>query len=272
MTLETSARKLIDAIAHEKGLILALTGAGVSVASGIPTFRGSDPGAIWTRDVREMATIHYFRRNPVSAWQWYRARFASAEEARPNSAHTALAAFERWHIDRGGRFLLVTQNIDSLHEQAGSIHLAKVHGSANRARCSREECSRSSTRSVAIADLDLATFDGNPRLETIPRCAGCGGLMRPHVLFFDEEYIGHTDYQWPKVTAACDGMRLVVAVGTSLSVGVTDFVQMSAGRRGVPLFIVEPGSLVGATIPDAVHVRGKAEEVLPMVMTALQRV
>jgi NAD-dependent deacetylase len=96
-------------------------------------------------------------------------------------------------------------------------------------------------------------------------------LMRPHVLF-DEEYVGHTDYQWPKVTAACDGMRLVLAVGTSFSVGVTDFVQMWAGQHGVPLFIVEPGSLVGAVIPDAVHVQGKAEEVLPMVMTALQRV
>ena len=96
--------------------------------------------------------------------------------------------------------------------------------------------------------------------------------MRPHVLFFDEEYVGHTDYQWPKVTAACDGMRLVLAVGTSFSVGVTDFVQMSAGQHGVPLFIVEPGSLVGTVIPDAVHVQGKAEDVLPMVMTSLQRV
>jgi NAD-dependent deacetylase len=165
---------LIGAIADEKGLILALTGAGVSVASGIPTFRGSDAGAIWRRDVREMATIHYFRRSPVSAWQWFRKRFASAVEARPNSAPTALAALERWHIDRGWRFLLVTQNVDSLHEQAGSIHLAKVHGRLLAPAAHAKSARGAPPESVAIADLDLATFDDDPRLKPF-LATGCGG-------------------------------------------------------------------------------------------------
>jgi len=196
MVTVTNSSRLIDAIAAERGLILVLTGAGISLASGIPTFRGTDDGAVWTRDVTELATYRYFQRDPVGSWQWYRQRFLSALRAKPNPAHFALAAIEQWHRDRGGRFLLMTQNIDTLHEQAGSVEVAKVHGSADRARCSSTRCPAGVTETVAMVDLDFSAFEQEPRLEAIPCCPRCHSLMRPHVLWFDEMYTSHVDYRW----------------------------------------------------------------------------
>src|SRR5205085_178122 len=106
---------------------------------GIPTFRGEDPGAIWKRDVTELGTRRYFEEDPVGSWRWYRSRFASLGGARPNPAHLALAALERWQAEQG-QFLLVTQNIDGLHRAAGSTRLVEVHGRADRVRCSSDGC------------------------------------------------------------------------------------------------------------------------------------
>jgi NAD-dependent deacetylase len=268
-TITDSSRVLLDAIAAEQGLMLVLTGAGISVASGIPTFRGTDAGAVWTRDVTELGTYRFFLRDPVRSWQWYRERFLTALRAKPNTAHFALADLERWHRDRGGHFLLVTQNIDTLHEQAGSVGFAKVHGSADRARCSNIRCPSGSTETVAMADLDFSAFERRPRLEAIPCCLRCHSLMRPHVLWFDEVYTGHIDYRWSTVVEACDHMRLVLAVGTSFSVGVTDWVALAASQRRVPIFIVDPSATPAPAGLRAVHLREKAEELLPMVAESL---
>jgi NAD-dependent SIR2 family protein deacetylase len=269
VTLDESTCLLTDALAAERGLMLVLTGAGISLASGIPTFRGTDEGAVWTRDVTELGTYRFFRRDPVRSWQWYRQRFLTALRAMPNAAHFALAALERWHRDRGGQFLLVTQNIDTLHEQAGSVAFAKVHGSADRARCSNPRCPSGTTETVAMADLDFSAFEREPRLEAIPRCARCHGLMRPHVLWFDEMYTGHVDYRWSTVTEACDRIGLVLAVGTSFSVGVTELVGLAASQRRAPIFIVDPSAAPCPPGLHAVHVREKAEELLPAVVATL---
>ena len=117
----------IDALGT--GYLVVVTGAGVSHASGIPTFRGTDPGAVWKRDVTELGTNRYFEEDPAGSWTWYTSRFDMVLEKQPNPAHHALAAIERWQVARGGRFLLVTQNVDPLHERAGSERLVKVHGS-----------------------------------------------------------------------------------------------------------------------------------------------
>jgi NAD-dependent deacetylase len=268
VTLTHSSRVLIDAIAAERGPMLVLTGAGISLASGIPTFRGTDDGAVWSRDVTAMATYRYFLRDPVGSWEWYQGRFLTALRAKPNAAHFALAGLERWHCNRGEHFLLVTQNIDTLHEQAGSVELAKVHGSVDRARCSNTRCPSGSTETVALVDLDFSAFERERRLEAIPRCPRCHSLMRPHILWFDEMYTGHIDYRWSTVMEACDRMRIVLAVGTSFSVGVTDWVGLAASRRSVPIFIVDPS----ATPPSglrAVHLQEKAEELLPVVTETL---
>jgi NAD-dependent deacetylase len=254
----------------EQGLILVVTGAGVSLASGIPTFRGADPGAIWRRDITELATLQYFQEDPLGSWQWYEKRFATVLTAEPNPAHLALAALERWQVARGGHFLLVAQNIDGLHEKAGSSRLVKVHGSADRVRCSRHGCRFGApSGSLLRAELDMSAFERSPSRETLPRCPACGSFLRHHVLWFDELYASHDDYQWERVTDAVRRMRLVLLVGTSLSVGVTDVVVKTARRGGLPLFLVEPGSPAGVTYPDVTYLRHKAEELLPALCAEL---
>jgi NAD-dependent deacetylase len=244
-------------------LIVVLTGAGISLASGIPTFRGSDPGAVWARDITELATLEYFSRDPVGAWRWYRERFLRVLAARPNPAHRALAALERWQARRRRNFLLVTQNIDTLHEQAGSTRLLKVHGSADRCRCADPGCRLGAVESIPLDAVDFAEFDRDPRLAAIPSCPACGTRVRPHVLWFDELYVSHADYQWHVLDAAADRIRLLICVGTSLAVGVTSFLQSAAGQAAAPVFLIDPGERPRDAHPSLVHVRARAEEFLP---------
>jgi NAD-dependent deacetylase len=263
---------MIAAIEAAPGLIVVLTGAGISLASGIPTFRGSDPGAIWANDIRERATLRYFTSDPAGAWQWYRERFRRVLAARPNQAHHALVALERWLAQRRRDFLLVTQNIDTLHERAGSACVVKVHGSADRCRCSDPACRLGAVESIALDDIDFTEFDRNPRVAAIPLCPACGALVRPHVLWFDELYVSHADYQWHVVDAAAARMRLLICVGTSLAVGVTSFLQSAAADTRAPVFLVDPGERPRDAHRSTVHLRAKAEELLPEACAALARI
>ena len=122
----TRLAAVISALDDE--LLLVITGAGVSAGSGIPTFRGSEPDALWKVSDVELATFDYFQRDPVAQWRWYLKRFESVETASPNPGHEALALLEGWQTDRGGSFQLVTQNIDTLHEAAGSSAIRLEHG------------------------------------------------------------------------------------------------------------------------------------------------
>ena len=261
--MDTESRRLAAAIETAQGLIVVLTGAGISLASGIPTFRGSDPGAIWARDITELATLRYFTSDPVGAWRWYRGRFLRVLAAHPNPAHHALAALERRQAGRRRDFLLVTQNIDTLHERAGSARLVKVHGSADRCRCADPACRLGAVESIALDDVDFAEFDRDPRVAAIPSCPACGTLVRPHVLWFDELYVSHADYQWHVVDAAAARIGLLICVGTSLAVGVTSFLQSAAADAGAPVFLVDPGERPRDALRSVVHVRARAEELLP---------
>jgi NAD-dependent deacetylase len=224
--------------------VLVVTGAGVSVASGIPTFRGSGPDAVWARHLTELATCAYFERDPVGSWKFSLGLFDKVHGARPNPAHDALAQWQRWQEARGAKFRLVTQNVDSLHEAAGSRDVIKVHGSADRLRCSRFGCEHGAPRgSLAAAELPLAPFVERAALERIPRCPACGALVRPHVLWFDERYDEHQSYAIEHVLRHADSAELVVFVGTSFSVGVTDLVLDRALHRGARLFSIDPSGL-----------------------------
>ena len=219
-----------------------VTGAGASHASGIPTFRGSEPEAVWTQDVMELATRRAFERDPVAQWRWYLRRFERLERARPNAGHRALVELERWQEDRGGRFLLVTQNIDTLHEQAGSRRLIKVHGSSDRLRCSRHGCANAApSGSLDRSGIDLEPFRRSPERRHLPTCPECGALLRAHVLFFDEMYDEHVDYRFDQVVDAAGEAGLMIFVGTSFSVGVTDLLVRAGARRGVPRLSIDPG-------------------------------
>ena len=267
--MSTDASQLAAALQTSTGLVVVLTGAGISLASGIPTFRGTDPGAVWANDVTEMATWRFFSRDPVGSWRWYRTRFSGILAAEPNAAHRAVAALERWQARRRRNLLLVTQNIDTLHERAGSTRIAKVHGSADRCRCSDPMCRLGAVASLALSEVDFSEFEREPGPTTIPTCPECGSLLRPHVLWFDELYTSHADYQWHVVDAAVRRISLLICVGTSLAVGVTSVLQAAAADAGAPLFLIDPGERPADARRSLVHIRACAEELLPEIVTLL---
>lgn len=259
---------LAQRLGTTRGLWLVVTGAGVSHASGIPTFRGTDPGAVWAKDTTELATLRYFHEDPAGSWKWYLGRFDQVLAAQPNPAHRALVALERWQLGRGGQFLLVTQNVDPLHERAGSKELVKVHGSADRVRCVTGGCRYGAPRgSLARAEVDLAPFLADPSERRLPRCPACGNLLRQHVLWFDEYYHGHQDYQWDRVRAAAARAEVVLFVGTSFAVGVTELVLDAALARGAPVFSVDPAARAPAGGVTAIV--EPAEVALPAVCAEL---
>jgi NAD-dependent SIR2 family protein deacetylase len=254
-------------LAHARGRILVVTGAGISLASGIPTFRGEDPEAVWKRDVTELGTFRFFSQDPVESWRWYLSRFATTRRARPNPAHAALVVLERSCAAAGGELLLVTQNIDGLHRQAGSSNLVEVHGRADRVRCPRRGCTHGAPAgSLPRSDFDMARFEEDPSEDNLPRCPRCQAIMRQHVLWFDEYYDSHRDYQWPRVLEAAAGCDAVLFVGTSFSVGVTDLILGAALDRRVPVLSVDPSTSATAGV---VALRGRAEDLLPGVARAV---
>jgi len=265
--METDARALADRLRGVgDGLIVVVTGAGVSAASGLPLFRGTDPDAIWNRDVTEIGTRQAFLRDPVGWWQWFLRSFNGLLDARPNAAHRALAALEAWHTAHGGDFLLVTQNIDTLHEQAGSKNLVKVHGTADRLRCSRQGCPLGApTGSLPMNEAGFAeyfaAFRRAPTRGTLPRCPRCGALLRAHALLFDEYYDEHADYGFDRVRAALERMALAVFAGTSFSVGVTDLVLREALGWGLPVVSIDPAP--PPPVAGITALRATAEELLP---------
>jgi NAD-dependent deacetylase len=126
----------------------------------------------------------------------------------------------------------VTQNIDTLHRKAGSERLVEVHGRADRVRCPRQGCRLGAPRgSIDRASLDFAAFDAAPSRASLPRCPACGAPVRAHVLWFDEYYDMHEDYQFKRVLRAFDAADLILAVGTSFAVGVTEAALQSRSEK-----------------------------------------
>ncbi len=266
---ESNAIELQRTLADARSdLVVVVTGAGVSLASGISTFRGSDPDAVWHRDVTELGTFRYFQADPVGSWKWYLSRFDSVLDKQPNAAHRALVSLERWQLARGGKFLLVTQNVDTLHEMAGSKAMIKVHGSADKVRCSRYGCENGApTGQLLRSDIDMQPFLTWPAVETVPTCQACGALLRQHVLWFDEYYDEHESYQWQRVLDAAQNMQLCLFVGTSFSVGVTElFLRNNPSARR---FSIDPVATQSPT-RGVQQISEKAEIALPALCAGLE--
>jgi NAD-dependent protein deacetylase/lipoamidase len=173
--------------------VFILTGAGVSAESGIPTFRGA--GGLWRNyRIEEVASPHAWRRDPRMVWEFYSMRRRVAGEARPNPAHLALARLEQ---ALGDRLFLCTQNVDNLHEQAGSRRVVHMHGELFKSRC--DSCNRAPF-------ADSSTFD--PPAE-LPSC-NCGGKIRPHICWF-----GEMPFEMERIYDALEGCTLFMAIGTS---------------------------------------------------------
>lgn len=266
--VESPLEGLAAAIVEGSGPVLVCTGAGVSLASGVPTFRGADPGAVWAQEVIERGTRAHFETDPASSWAFYLQRFEVLKGKRPNPAHQALSTLEQWLRRRARDFLLVTQNIDLLHEAAGSTAVVKVHGSSDRARCSRRRCELGAPRgTLPLAQVDFSAFRERPCEQTVPRCPRCGALLRPHILWFDERYDEHADYDVARVIRASKRAGLVIFVGTSFSVGVTAMLLERAVQRG-PTFSVDPS---GTRPHRRVEVLAQPSEVaLPALLALLE--
>jgi NAD-dependent deacetylase len=252
------------------GSLAVITGAGISQASGIPTFRGTDPEAIWRQSDVSLATFDYFRRDPVGQWQWYLDRFEAVAAAKPNPAHLALVDLEIWHIQRGGSFCLVTQNIDTLHEEAGSSRMIKIHGTSDRVRCSKVGCRFGSPRgSLAATDVRFGDFVTAPSKQNLPTCPECSSILRAHVLFFDEYYGEHQDYKFSEAEEVAQAADLMLFIGTSFSVGITDIFLRSGILKRIPIFSIDPGGHRSSPWPDLKILPSPAEELLPEVCRRL---
>ncbi len=180
--------------------IFVLTGAGVSAESGLGTFRDKDGTGIWARfDPMKLATPEAFARDPVQVHEFYNMRRRNLIDAQPNAAHFALARLEAGLAERGGKLFLCTQNIDDLHERAGSRHVVHMHGELLKARCGL--CG-----TVTMWRDDLGVE------HRCPECGRSGGL-RPHVVWFGEMPM-HMD----AINEALQQASLFVGLGTSGSV------------------------------------------------------
>ncbi|HEY1249641.1 MAG TPA: NAD-dependent deacylase [Thermoanaerobaculia bacterium] len=239
------ARRLRD-----RPRITVMTGAGVSAASGIPTFRG--PGGLW-RDFRpeQLATADAFARDPRRVWEWYAWRRELVARARPNRAHEVLAEWS----DRFERFALVTQNVDGLHERAGTRNVVRYHGSLWELRC-WEECAASPERwpdeTVPFAELP-------------PRCPHCGGIARPGVIWFGEA-IPQAALRTADEAASCD---LFLAVGTSAVVYPAAALAAEAASRGAFTVEINPEATPATAAVD-LAIPGPAEQVLHSVEDLLR--
>ena len=269
--VETLAEPLVRALEDARGPVLIVTGAGVSAASGIRTFRGPEPGALWRENDVALATVAYFERDPVGQIAWYLERFAALDTARPNPGHHAILEIERHLASERTPALLVTQNIDTLHEQAGSRQPIKVHGTGDRLRCSARGCSLGApSGSISRSSVDIESFREAPAAATLPRCPKCRAPLRPHVLFFDEYYTEHDDYRFVEVEGAARDAELMIFVGTSFAVGVTSLLLEAGAERSVPMFSIDPA---GSRAPAFARVQGlaaAAEVLLPAVAARLR--
>lgn len=210
-------RKAAAAVAAARH-VCVLTGAGISVESGIPTFRDALTGLWANFRPEELATLEAFERDPAFVWKWYEWRRDLVRQALPNAGHRALAELAR----RVPRVTLVTQNVDGLHQRAGSVDVIEYHGNILRDRCLAEQIVAERSRDVG-GDL--------------PRCASCGGLLRPDVVWFGEMIPGDAMRMADAAAGDCD---VFMSVGTSSLVYPAAGLAETALSRGVPVIEINP--------------------------------
>lgn len=227
-----------------------LTGAGISAESGIPTFRDSKTGLWENHKVEDVATPEAFDRDPDLVHRFYNQRRAAIQKAKPNDAHYALAKLEKYWTDNDiGGFLLITQNIDDLHERAGSKNVAHMHGEARKIRCTK--CN------------DISDFKGAPCLA-VHICGACmniGGL-RPHIVWF-----GEMPLYLDSIEKVLDMTDHYIAIGTSGTVMPASLFAECVSRNG--RYSGQYGEIVEITKETTynsaftMHIMGNATESVP---------
>jgi NAD-dependent deacetylase len=226
--------------------IAALTGAGISAESGVPTFRDAQTG-LWARfDPEELATPEAYRRDSRLVWEWYTWRRQLISKAQPNPGHFALAELE----ELVPQMTLITQNIDGLHRLAGSCNVIELHGNINRNKCFEEG---------SLVDSWQETG------EVPPRCPHCGGKLRPDVVWFGESLPQEALESTMAAARSCE---------VFLSIGTSSVVQPAAS---LPLIALEQGAVLVEINPEETPLtqwttyvlRGPSGEVLPSLIAAV---
>ncbi|MEL9989781.1 MAG: NAD-dependent protein deacetylase [Thermoproteus sp.] len=227
---------------------VALTGAGISTASGIPDFRG--PQGLWRRVDPNKFDISHFFEDPDEVWRLFVSAFLPQYEVSPNPAHLALAELE----SMGKLCGVITQNIDGLHQKAGSKRVVEIHGSLRYAVCTN--CgARYPLREVLAEYKDSA-----------PRCKICGGVLKPDVVFFGEPLPQDALNEAIMLAELSD---LFLVLGSSLAVAPANRLPLIAKRRGAKLVIINMGPTELDDIADVI-VRGRVEEILPKIVESLK--
>jgi NAD-dependent deacetylase len=198
--------------------IAVLTGAGISAESGVPTFRDAQTG-LWAKfKPEELATAEAFLQNPKMVWEWYRYRFDMVRTVQPNPGHYALAEMER----RVSEFTLVTQNIDGLHQKAGSRNVQELHGNIQRYKCFED---------------NQAVESWAPTEEMPPKCPRCGGMIRPDIVWFGESL---PDGPYVAAHLASETCDVFFSIGTSAVVFPAAALPGMALRAGAVVVEINP--------------------------------
>lgn len=220
--------------------IAFLTGAGISAESGVPTFRDAQTG-LWAKyRPEELATPGAFQLQPGVVWQWYQWRRELIAKVSPNAGHQAIAQLEQ----RVPNVHVITQNVDGLHQDAGSTDVVELHG-----RITRNFC----------FDCGEDYLDDTSSLEHPPTCKACGGLVRPGVVWFGESL---PEAALERAIKLCSEVDLVVVVGTSSIVQPAASLPFYSLRAGIPVVEINPTE-TPLTESATVSLRGNAAEVLP---------
>lgn len=249
MTIVTREKlELAAVLLRSASAVVVMTGAGVSAESGVPTFRGA--GGLWEgHPVEQVASPRGFFADPVMVWRFYDQRRRRLATVAPNPAHRVVASWQ----DRFPSFTLVTQNVDGLHQVAGSRGVLELHGNIWRVRC--VSCG---------AERD----DRRPALEELPpRCNACGALERPGVVWFGEILPAGVVAAAADAAENCD---VLVVIGTSAVVYPAAGLVEVAARCGAKVIEVNPEASALAHLAD-VALRGPAGEVMPAVDSLLGR-
>jgi len=231
--------------------VVAFTGAGISAASGIPTYRDTED-SLWRQyDPDKFANIDYFMRDPSLFWRFFQdVRYQVIRAAEPNPGHRTLAALER-----AGRLrAVVTQNIDGLHQEAGSREVIELHGNTRKIHCLR--CQAEYTMDAVYAQLAE---------QLPPPCRACGGMLKPQVVFFGEALPEAALSRAAREAQRCD---LMLAIGSSLRVYPAAMVPLQAKQNGAGLIIINQAPTPADLEADLV-LRQPSGEILPRLAAAL---
>jgi NAD-dependent deacetylase len=245
-TIEAAAR----ALARARNVVV-FTGAGVSRESGIATFRDREEG-LWTKyDAMAMATLEGYVRDPAYVWAWYEHRFGTVDAADPNPGHCAIAELEELFPS----VVVVTQNIDGLHQRAGSSDVVELHGTMHRFAC------------LYRRHEGFTLDDFRDQEERPPLCPECGDLIRPDVVWFGEALPEDALRRAQLLAGRCDAM---LVVGTSGVVFPAAALPLQASEAGAVVIDVnpEPGALTGKAM---IYLKGRGGDILPRLVEELRR-